>query len=651
MPYSPPKKQSPLNPNRDTEVSESQNPDTQEDITPERPRLTPFQPSSQSLPKAEAQSGDQDADDVVDVFDNSPDDNARKPSASLTYLQNISTDSLDSSAGYIDHRTQPDLPRSASVGGLSKNDFFRTTSRKSLQPNETITESPQPLSPRTDSPRKAPSPHPNENTRLTSARGEPSYSAIQPVIAPNSPALDARGVGSPPSRFPNVLQFAQNIVNVQPSNGYERIADHDFEVQSSVDPSEAGTQRGSYVPNSTIASRRPSFKAEEDVCFPMDMDPAVGNNSGVLGSQYLIRDRDGINYEELDEYLAQETEKLTSDAANGGVKGRQRRLSQAGTRQGSYYRRRPNQGADKAESKSDRPHRFTFFSDGLDATIHARSLAEIPREDQSFKDLINAGETFWLDVLSPTDDEMKVLSKVFGIHPLTTEDIQMEESREKIELFRSYYLVCFRSFDQDPYSPTYLEPLNMYMVVFRRGILSFHFQPTPHPTNVRRRIRQLKDYISVTSDWISYALIDDITDAFAPLIRKIEFEVDSIDELTLLIKEGSQSDMLTRIGTVRKKVMGLLRLLGSKADVIKGLSKRCNEQWEVAPRSEIGLYLGDIQDHVITMRESLTHFEKILSRSHSNYLAQISIDMTQVNNQTNDVLSRLTVLGTILVPM
>ena len=64
------------------------------------------------------------------------------------------------------------------------------------------------------------------------------------------------------------------------------------------------------------------------------------------------------------------------------------------------------------------------------------------------------------------------IPQVFSIHPLTTEDIQMEEAREKIELFRNYYLVCFRSFDQDPYSPTYLEPLNMYIVVFREGLLS-----------------------------------------------------------------------------------------------------------------------------------------------------------------------------------
>lgn len=55
---------------------------------------------------------------------------------------------------------------------------------------------------------------------------------------------------------------------------------------------------------------------------------------------------------------------------------------------------------------------------------------------------------------------------------MTTEDIQMEEAREKIELFRNYYFVCFRGFDQDPYSPTHLDPINMYVVVFREGTLS-----------------------------------------------------------------------------------------------------------------------------------------------------------------------------------
>ena len=248
--------------------------------------------------------------------------------------------------------------------------------------------------------------------------------------------------------------------------------------------------------------------------------------------------------------------------------------------------------------------------------------------------------TFWLDVLSPTDTEMRVISKTFGIHPLTAEDIMMQEAREKVELFRNYYFVNYRTFEQDVNSEDYLEPINMYVVVFREGIISFHFSMTPHPANVRRRIRQLKDYLILSSDWISYAIIDDITDVFAPLIHSIEEEVDEIDDAILQLHSNpnqdsgnekarvasnkdsekrseageptsgeSGGDMLRRVGEGRKKVMGLYRLLGNKADVIKGFAKRCNEQWEIAPRSEIGLYLGDIQDHILTMTSNLSHYE------------------------------------------
>ncbi|KAE8449400.1 hypothetical protein EG329_008301 [Mollisiaceae sp. DMI_Dod_QoI] len=283
--------------------------------------------------------------------------------------------------------------------------------------------------------------------------------------------------------------------------------------------------------------------------------------------------------------------------------------------------------------------------------------------------------TWWLDILSPTDAEMKVISKTFGIHPLTAEDIMMQEAREKVELFRNYYFVNYRSFEQDMNNEDFLEPVNMYVVVFREGVLSFHFSMTPHPANVRRRIRQLQDYLLLSSDWISYAIIDDITDVFAPLIQSIEDEVDDIDDAILKLHSPSADnkpdnkdnekrsetgdatsgesggDMLRRVGDCRKKVMGLYRLLGNKADVIKGFAKRCNEHWEIAPRSEIGLYLGDIQDHIITMTGNLSHYEKILARSHANYLAQINIRMNERQEQTADVLGKLTVLGTIVLPM
>src|SRR5438046_9423709 len=102
---------------------------------------------------------------------------------------------------------------------------------------------------------------------------------------------------------------------------------------------------------------------------------------------------------------------------------------------------------------------------------------------------------------------------------------------------------------------------------------------TPHPANVRRRIRQLKDYLILSGDWISYAIIDDITDVFVPLIQSVEDEVDVIDDIILQLHSSADhikdnreketemksevgacegGDMLRRVGDCRKKVRGLL---------------------------------------------------------------------------------------------
>lgn len=400
-------------------------------------------------------------------------------------------------------------------------------------------------------------------------------------------------------------------------------------------------------PNNSRPNLRRSnnSRAEEDVCFPVD-DGILGEEDGTVregGSRPpSTRARQWPDLAVLEEWSREEKEERSE-----GI--RARRVSDPVMVGG---RLRPRAEFWRREMDYE-PYRFTYFNEEFPNTIHSHTISELLQPGQTFEEFFRpearkpdspysendtdhfaresiksfhngsanghghettvdntsfAGETatqrptFWLDVLNPTDMEMKVLGRAFGIHPLTIEDILLQEDREKVELFRSYYLVAYKTFEQDPTSENYLEPVNFYVIVFREGILSFHFSMVPHTANVRRRIRQLRDYINVSSDWISYALIDDITDAFAPLISAIEEEAEQIDHEILTLHNDPAFDdrkgvggMLQRVGDCRKKVMGLYRLLGNKADVIKGFAKRCNERWEVAPRSEIGLYLGDIQ--------------------------------------------------------
>lgn len=131
----------------------------------------------------------------------------------------------------------------------------------------------------------------------------------------------------------------------------------------------------------------------------------------------------------------------------------------------------------------------------------------------------------------------------------------------------------------------------------------------------------------------------------------MEVESEAIEDHVFVARVEDFELFLPRIGGLRKKVMTLMRLLGGKADVIRGFSKRCNEEYSVTPRGDIGLYLGDIQDHVVTMMSNLAHFEKMLSRSLSNYLAQLNVTNIALGNNVNKVLSKVTVIATMLVPM
>ncbi|KAI5291670.1 Mg(2+) transporter [Ascosphaera acerosa] len=344
-----------------------------------------------------------------------------------------------------------------------------------------------------------------------------------------------------------------------------------------------------------------------------------------------------------------------------------------------------------------RPSRFTFFSSEAQTTIHAAEIGGLVGPGQLFRDLFSSareGGVWWLDVVNPDKPELDAIAKAFSIHPLTAEDIFTQENREKVELFKQYYFVCFRTFsshtvaanydssneiesivsqsssskvgtksrrgrkghttdseDNDNPTEELLEPLNIYMVVFRGGILTFSFEPHMHAKNVRRRIGRLRDFVSLSSDWVCYAMIDDIVDSFGPVMRDIEAESETIEDQVFTARIEDFALFLSQIGNLRKKVMSMMRLLGGKADVIRGFAKRCNEEYKVTPHGDIGLYLGDIQDHVVTMTTNLSHLEKMLSRSHGNYLASLSVKNIMVGNHVNRALTKITFIATILVPL
>ena len=92
--------------------------------------------------------------------------------------------------------------------------------------------------------------------------------------------------------------------------------------------------------------------------------------------------------------------------------------------------------------------RFTFYSEktGVVRSSHFETL-DIKNCGHSVTDIIK--DTFWIDITCPSLKEVYDVAQVFGFHPLTTEDIQTTDTREKCEVFSKYVFVVIKSFEKD----------------------------------------------------------------------------------------------------------------------------------------------------------------------------------------------------------
>ncbi|GFF84102.1 CorA family metal ion transporter, putative [Aspergillus lentulus] len=295
---------------------------------------------------------------------------------------------------------------------------------------------------------------------------------------------------------------------------------------------------------------------------------------------------------------------------------------------------------------------FSFFTTKLDSVIQASSINSLALIYGPLHALLDSGEhdgIWWLDVTDPSDGDIELLSRLFDIHPLTTEDIKIRETREKIELFGPYYFLSLRPPQQAEDAPgSRTSRCNVYAIIFREGFLSFTFGNSPHTSHVRNRIKDHQSHLFLTSDWISYALIDDIVDGFAPLIHRVEASVETMEDSVSITRPDDIGLALKQIYTSRRQVLQIRQLLNDKTDVIRCFARHCEA---LGSTSEVVSYLSDIQDHVLTMVSNLAHSEQRLSRSQDKYLSQLSFDSTRMRNQIVATLSRLTVIASCIVPM
>ncbi|KAA1471535.1 hypothetical protein DENSPDRAFT_776779 [Dentipellis sp. KUC8613] len=381
-------------------------------------------------------------------------------------------------------------------------------------------------------------------------------------------------------------------------------------------------------------------------------------------------------------------------------------------------------------------------------------------------------QAWWLDVASPTWEDMRTIGKLLHLHPLTLEDILQQEPREKLELFPrlGYHFIVFRAIEsaktRTPFDNSIdttgelklsgdegtVGEVYVYLIVFREGICSFHFSDiSEHIDRVRNKVLLQEKGATMSSSWIAHGILDSVVDAFFPFLEDVEKEIVNIEDIVFSYTEAEsmQSPMkagppvpsglkreqkgkadseatvkeessvlskeidaasprrtrrlrfsmprfrypisfcalwyyivssmaafrfrrnaeakapavtanvsaLRRMARTRRLVTSLARVLATKSEVVARIRKRLltpgGEYGQVdggQEDHELAIYMGDVQDHIITLQQSLAHYERMLSQSHPTHLSNLRVTVLRGRSNSDKAIMILSIVTVAVLP-
>ncbi|HOI13336.1 MAG TPA: CorA family divalent cation transporter, partial [Methanoculleus sp.] len=133
----------------------------------------------------------------------------------------------------------------------------------------------------------------------------------------------------------------------------------------------------------------------------------------------------------------------------------------------------------------------------------------------------------WIDVVGvPERDELVVLGRQAGIHPLTMEDITIPDQRPKVEEFGSYVAVIARMLSE---RDGRVASEQVSIVFGENYVITFREQPFQVFEQVRERLRNELSVLRGTGpDFLAYTLLDAIVSVYLAILDAVDDKVEDL---------------------------------------------------------------------------------------------------------------------------
>ncbi len=252
---------------------------------------------------------------------------------------------------------------------------------------------------------------------------------------------------------------------------------------------------------------------------------------------------------------------------------------------------------------------------------------------------IDSTSVSWLDIQGfGSENTMHRVGKVFGLHPLLLEDVVNVPQRPKTEEYGDQLVIIAQMVIPKPSGLGFWSE-QVSLILGRYYLLSIQEEPEHDCFDpVRTRIRSNKGTIRERgADYLAYAIIDAIIDAFFPVLEDYG---ERIEELENEVVSSPTPQTLEKIHQVRRELLLLRRAIWPQRESINALIR------DASPliSRDVQVYLRDCYDHVIQVLDMVETYRELASSLMDVYLSSVS-------NRMNEIMKVLTVISTLFIPI
>lgn len=243
--------------------------------------------------------------------------------------------------------------------------------------------------------------------------------------------------------------------------------------------------------------------------------------------------------------------------------------------------------------------------------------------------------TLWADLAAPTDDEFRLLSDTFRLHPLSVEDAQSALQFPKIETYPAYLYLVLHGIDLKA-EPAMFATHDIDFFLGRNYLVTVHDGTSRSVERMREVCERHERVLLEGPVGVLHRIVDVMVDNYRPAIDALEDRIDALEEQAFT----GEPHLVRQVLTVKRDLGVLRRVIIPQRDAIARLARR---EFPIIS-DEMAYRFRDVYDRVARYTEEAFLF-------HDRVTAILEVHLATVSNRLNTVMKVLTVISTIFLPL